>query len=162
MATVPAWFRTAETPAAREQPPQSLPAEGAGLCRLRPLPNEDVYFYRKRIDNSRVVREADPIARKKCWRAIAVCCLAVTYLILLLVPDVMVRIAGYQLHSLQRQHETLVNEKAALELQEAGLLSPERLDELARTLQLVDPVPGQVILLNPKADGSLAFHVRSK
>ena len=31
--------------------------------RLRPFANEDIYFYVKRIDNSRVVREADPASR---------------------------------------------------------------------------------------------------
>ncbi len=29
---------------------------------LRALPNDDVYFYCKRIDNSRLVRQADPAA----------------------------------------------------------------------------------------------------
>ena len=34
------------------------------------FPNEDVYLYVKHIDNSRVLREADPAARKTCWRLI--------------------------------------------------------------------------------------------
>ena len=33
--------------------------------KLRALPNEDVYFYFKKIDNARVVREADPTARAR-------------------------------------------------------------------------------------------------
>ena len=37
---------------------------------LRTLPQEDVFFYCKKIDNSRLVREADPRARGACWSAI--------------------------------------------------------------------------------------------
>ena len=33
-------------------------------CRLRPLPNEDVYLFVKRIDNHAVVRAIDPAARR--------------------------------------------------------------------------------------------------
>ena len=38
--------------------------------RLRALPNDDIYFYSKKIDNSRVVRQADPEARGECWSAV--------------------------------------------------------------------------------------------
>jgi len=34
---------------------------------LRALPNDDIYFYAKKIDNSRMVRQADPAARSECW-----------------------------------------------------------------------------------------------
>ena len=34
------------------------------------FPNEDVYFYVKHIDNAHVLREADPAARRACWRLI--------------------------------------------------------------------------------------------
>ena len=34
------------------------------------FPNEDVYLYVKHIDNSRILREADPAARQICWRLI--------------------------------------------------------------------------------------------
>jgi hypothetical protein len=35
--------------------------------RVRAFANEDIYFFVKRIDNSRVVRQADPMARGICW-----------------------------------------------------------------------------------------------
>ncbi len=41
---------------------------------LRALPNDDVYFYCKRIDNSRLVRQADPAAKGQCWSAIGATC----------------------------------------------------------------------------------------
>ena len=33
---------------------------------LRALPHESVFFYRKAIDNTRLVREADPQSRGAC------------------------------------------------------------------------------------------------
>jgi hypothetical protein len=51
-----------------------------------------------------------------------------------------------------------------LELDEARLLSPERLQQLAGQLQLVDPDPTRVVYLNPPTDGSLALnmHLRQR
>ncbi len=163
MATLAALFKRMEV----EVQPQETAARWLGVqdadpYRLRPLPHEDVYLHSKRIDNSRVVREADPVARRKCWRAIAVSCVAAVYLMAILLPDVLGRVAGYRIYYLQQQHDQLLNEKSVLELEEARLLSPERLEELARTLELVDPVPGQVLVLNPKSDSSLAALVRHK
>ena len=40
-------------------------------CRLRPLPNEAIYFYVKPINNSRVVRQADPVQRARDRRVVA-------------------------------------------------------------------------------------------
>ena len=59
----------------------TTPHASAGAARPRILgnedryevpafPNEDVYLYVKHIDNSRVLREADPAARAICWRLI--------------------------------------------------------------------------------------------
>lgn len=33
--------------------------------KFRLLPNEDVYFYSKRINNSRLVKPVDPVSRRK-------------------------------------------------------------------------------------------------
>ncbi|HWP85831.1 MAG TPA: hypothetical protein VNN17_11610, partial [Terriglobia bacterium] len=37
-------------------------------ARLRPFPNEDIYFHVKWIDNSRVARAADPAAGRTAWK----------------------------------------------------------------------------------------------
>jgi hypothetical protein len=130
--------------------------------RLRELPNEDVYFYRKPIDNSRIVRKADPQGRTRCWKLIATTCMATLLLIGLLWPNVAGMLAGYEIESLREEQQRLTAERAALELEEARLLSPERLEELARIQAFIDPAPEQVVYLNPKADGSLALNVGSK
>ncbi len=127
--------------------------------RLRPLPGEDVYFFSKKIDNSRVVREADPAARRKQWKAGIKGVAVAAVLILLLMPKALGLVAGYQVHQLAREHEKLANEKMVLELEEARLLSPDRLEQLARELQLVNPDPKRVVTLNPKVDSALALNV---
>jgi hypothetical protein len=142
--------------------PREIWNQEIDIYSLRPLPNEDVYFFAKRVDNSRLVRQADPRAGRKCWNAIGISSLAALVLLTLLLPNVLGMIAGYQIHSLEQQRAQLINQKSALELEEAGLLSPQRLEELARTLKFGDPAPGQVLFLNPAADGSLALNVRSK
>lgn len=130
--------------------------------RLRALPNEDVYFYRKAIDNSRLVREANPQANARCFRVIATTTALTLLLLMLLWPKAYGIIAGYQIESLKLEQQKLRVEQRALEIEEAKLLSPERLEQMAKYQQFIDPAPGQVVYLNPKADGSLAMNVPSK
>lgn len=127
--------------------------------KLRPLPNEDVYFFSKRIDNSRVVRQADPKARARDWKLIGGAGLAAVALIGLLLPSAYGLMAGYQLSQLQQENQRLVTERARLELEEARLVSAERLQELARMQQFVDPAPDRTVYL-PKNDSSLALNRR--
>lgn len=136
--------------------------ERADPRRLRPFPNERIYFYRKAIDNSSVVRQADPRANSRCWRWIATTCAGTLVLTALLWPSAYERLAGYQIEDLKVEQQKLLAQRSALEVQEAQLLSPERLEELARTQQFVDPGPEQVVFLQPKADGALALNVPAK
>jgi hypothetical protein len=131
----------------------------ADLYRLRPLPWEDVYLYTKAVDNSRVVRQADPEARRRCVRAVPAALAVAVLIMLLLLPHGLTVFAGYQIHNLEREHERLANEKSTLELEEARLLSPERLQELARELELADPVPGRVMYLNTRNEQAMALNV---
>lgn len=125
---------------------------------LRAIPNEEIYFFVKDIDNTRVVRQADPKAGGTCWRLILSGGLAVILLIGVLLPSAAGRIAGYQLESLRQEQQRLIAEKNALEIDEARLLSPERLDEIALKLALVDPAPQRIVYLDNKQAG-LAMNV---
>jgi hypothetical protein len=136
--------------------------EKADPYRLRPLPNESIYFYRKAIDNSRVVRQADPQARSRCWRWIATATASTMFLFALLWPNVCGLLAGYQIESLKVEQQRLFAEKAELEVAEARLLSPERLERMAQTQEFIDPTPEQVVFLHPKADGALALNVPAR
>jgi hypothetical protein len=124
---------------------------------LRPLPQEDVWFYCKTIDNSRLVREADPQARGACWSAIGAACCLLVLLTSVLVPNVASTLAGYKLQALRVEERQLLDERRTLELQEAQLLSPQRLEKLAQGQNLVAPFPGQVVRLNAKGDSAVAM-----
>ena len=122
----------------------------ADQYKLRALPNDDVYFYVKRIDNSRVVRQADPQAKGQCLSAIgATCVLAV------LAGSVMAPKLGFGSGWLQDPTaspgagDSSRRKARNLEVDEAVLMSPARLDELAQKQKLNRPGFGQVVHLQP-------------
>lgn len=125
---------------------------------VRGFPNEDIYFFVKRIDNSRVVRQADPQAGSVCWKMIGSVGVAALLLIGVLLPSAYGLLAGYQIQSLKAEAQRLDAQQASLELQEAKLVSPERMEELAREQQFVDPEPQKVVYLDSKDGSSLALN----
>jgi hypothetical protein len=158
MATLPAFFRRMEAtrPAAQAIPAQSRAERDP--YHLRALPQENVYFFCKKIDNSRLVREPDPQAKSACWSAIGVATLAVAILAGVLVPGAASTISGYRLESLRAEERRLIDERRALDLQEAELLSPGRLDQLAQNQNLVTPKSDQVFHLEGnKPDAAVAM-----
>ncbi len=128
---------------------QARPGRGRDT-RLRPFINDDVHFHVKRIDNSRVIRAVDPQTPRTCWRLIAGAGASALLLIGLLLPTGYGLLAGYKIEELKKQGRELKVRKAALELEEAKLLSPERLAELAAMQELTDPDPGRVVHLSEK------------
>jgi hypothetical protein len=163
MATLATYFRKDEpmiygeeaSPVAAVRPV----ARPADPYRLRALPNEDVYFFSKSIDNSRLQKQKDPRAAKECWSTIGAFAALAIVLAGALAPSVGGTFAGYQLQALKLERQRLTDERSTLEIEEAGLLSPERLEKLARAQKLLEPAPGQVVHLEPHADGSLALNL---
>ena len=104
MATLPAFLKKNEAPAASPQG-----ADGAARrmravrdpFQLRALPHEHLFLYNKRIDNSRLVREADPKSRGACWSAIGAACVLAILLTSAFAPSVATTIAGYKLEALR-------------------------------------------------------------
>lgn len=123
--------------------------------RVRAFANEDIYFFIKRIDNSGVVRESDPRARGVCWKLIGSAGAAVILLIGVLLPSAYSLLAGYQIQSLQQEQVRLIDQQASLEVQEAQLLSPARMEQLAKEQQFIDPPSQRVVYLNK--GGALAL-----
>lgn len=141
--------------AVRNEAGSGAGAQGADdVSRLPPLPNERLYFYSKRIDNSAVVREADPKARRVCWQAIGGSGMAALLLVGLLLPGAYRYMAGYQVSRLKEEQKQLRGQVQSLELEEARLLTLERMNELARQRQFSDPAPGKLQYLN--ADDTVA------
>jgi hypothetical protein len=132
-------------------------ANPEGAFRLRMFPNEDVYFFIKRIDNSLVIRESDPKTRRTCWSVIGSSCAVAVFLTGLLLPSLQGLLAGYRIESLRQDKHRLELERATLEFQETKLLTTEHLNELAEKQKFVDPsTPQQLFYLEGKPDGTLA------
>ena len=136
--------------------PQARSLEPEDPFEVPLFPNEDVYFRVKRISNAGVLRLADPAARKVCWRMIGYSFLLAMLVITLLLPTLYELMAGYRMEALRQERERLELNRAALELEETKLVSPERLEELARMQRFVDPAPESVVYLEGKSDRILA------
>jgi hypothetical protein len=159
MATLATYFRdtnvrrrgeavTAANETSREQADQFL---------LRALPNDGIYFYSKRIDNARLERQADPEARGECWSAVGAAGVLLLLGASIIAPHVGSVLAGYKIEALKQEQQSLLDQKRALEVKEAGLLSPGRLHDLARVRSLASPGAEQVIHLDaPSVDGNFA------
>jgi len=124
---------------------------------LRALPFEDVYFRPKKMDNSRLVREADPRAGSACWSVIGAACLVIALVGGVLAPSVLNTVAGYKLEALRVEAQKLADERRNLEWQEAQLLSPERLDRLAKGQNLISPTASQIVHLENNSEGKMAM-----
>jgi cell division protein FtsL len=155
MASMPAYLnRTApagnggEPPVCRERDP----------FQLRELPLENVFWHPKKIDNSRLVREPDPRSRGACWSAIGAASVLLVLLTGVLVPNVANTLAGYKLENLKVENRKLQDELRTLDLREAELTSPDRLQQLAQRQNLVTPKSDQVFHLDGnRPDGSVAM-----
>ena len=129
----------------------------AGLSRrsaaTRPLPMEDICFFVKAIDNSRLVRVVDPHSRRECLGFIA-CVTAVFFLALLYIgPGVAILRTGYRVEDLKKEHETLAESSRQLQVKEAALRDPQRIYSIASgRLGLAAPAPEQVVW--PEANGN--------
>jgi len=125
---------------------------------LRALPHESVFFYRKAIANTRLVREADPQSRGACWSAIAAAGILVALLFGVLAPSVADTLSGYKLQNLRAEERRLLDERRTLELAVAERLSPEHLARLADRQNLVTPTSGQIMRLDgDRPDASVAM-----
>jgi hypothetical protein len=117
--------------------------------KLRMVPNEDVYFYSKRINNSRLVKPVDPVSRRKAWGVMAGGMSFAGLLILLMLPHLMNLMAGMQIHRLEEERRALLTEHDAIALEEAKLMDPERMKAIAKKNSLVELSPDQVHYLRP-------------
>lgn len=140
--------------------PRSVTWETSEEFKLRSLPNEDVYLFTKRLDNSRVIRQADPGARAQDWKVVGGASFAAIALICMLLPSAYGLMAGYQVSQLYLENQKLRSERARLEVQEARLLSAERLQELAKMQDFIDPAPERTVYLEPKNMKALALNRR--
>ena len=108
-------------------------------------------FFAKHIDNSRIVKADDPDRR----REMRIFTIAMTMFFLLTMVYVWQHFSaievGYRVEAQKTQVEQLREANRQLELSEAQLSDPGRIDHIAKQLGLDAPLPGQVV--RPDAAG---------
>ena len=115
------------------------------------LGTPEIYF-RKTIDNSRLVKVEDPRREREMKHfGIALCILFVLVMGYALQHFRAIEY-GYKIEVLRSQREDLTNMNRALRLEEASLRDPERIDVMARKLGLQSPQPGQVLRMDTVTD----------
>ena len=110
----------------------------------------EVYFT-KAIDNSRLVRVADPKRSREMTQF--ACALAFLFLLVMIYAwqHLSAIEYGYRIEAMKSQRESMVETNHALRLEEASLRDPQRIDMLAREMGLQTPKAGQVIRVAPSA-----------
>jgi len=125
--------------------------DGSRRHRLRPIPNEDLYLFVKAIDNSRVVRQADPQARWSVVKFIGSSFGVALLLVVVMLPHAWGLMANYQVEALRQEQRRLVEERDALEVEEASLTSTERLLEWARQRNFDLPASQDEVYVDSKS-----------
>src|SRR5271166_4747155 len=115
------------------------------------LGTPEIYF-RKTIDNSRLVKVEDPRREREMkYFGVALCCLFLLVMGYALQHFRAIEY-GYKIETLRSQRDDLTNMNRALRLEEASLRDPERIDLTARKLGLQPPQPGQVLRMDTTID----------
>jgi len=103
------------------------------------------YFIAKRLDNSRLVKAADPV-RIREMRVFAAACAVLFSLVMVYGLQHFYAIeSSYRVESEKQTLGQLREENRQLRLSEAQLSQPARIDQMARKLGLAEPQPGQVV-----------------
>jgi hypothetical protein len=152
------WPPSAVLRARSEQPTAATAVADTNPLTLTGLPNDDVYFYCKRIDNSRLVRQSEPKAKGE-WSAIAgTFAAALMVAAMLIAPGVKSVMDSYKIQDLRHEQAQLRNERRKLDVEQERMINAAKLDTLASEHHLVRPGADQVIRLQPKNNHSFAMN----
>jgi hypothetical protein len=125
---------------------------------LRPMPNEQIHLFIKRIDNNHVVRTEDRAATATCWKTIGMACIAAVLAVGMIVPTAYGKLAGYQIERSRDEQARLEKELAQLEAIENQLLSPGVLAREAEKRNFTEPSPETLVVLNVDRSTALAMN----
>ncbi len=102
----------------------------------------------KTIDNSRIVRQADPRASRDLWSLLLLIALIMAGVGLYAWPHFQIRQTGLATSQLYRERERLLEENRKLRLERATLQDLHRIEAIAlRDLGLAKPAPERAIVV---------------
>ena len=110
----------------------------------RYMPGAPEIYFRKAIDNSRLVRAVDPVQKRemRLFTATVVICFLVA--LVYLGQHCRSIECGYKIEDLRAQRDQMADVNRTLKLEEATLKDPERINALASGMGLALPAVGQV------------------
>ena len=122
--------------------------------RLRAVPREEIHFYIKEIDNTRLVRLPDrrDTASSMGWACGVV--LTAAMLVAVLTPGGYSLLASRRIERLKTERESLVNTLRELRVKEARMLSPVQMEQWAGD-RFVEPSASAVVFA-PPSEGTVA------
>ena len=110
--------------------------------------DEPVLLVPKLIDNSRVVRQADPRTDRDLWGLLVLVALVVAGIVFYAWPHLAARETGNQTNRLTQEMDRLVEENRKLRLEKASLEDLKRVERIAtKRLDLETPPPEQVVVV---------------
>ena len=112
------------------------------------------FYFPKHLDNSRLVKAADPV-RARQMRIFTAAIVVLFSLVMVYGLQHFYAIeSGYRVEAEKLAVEQLREENRQLRLSEAQLSQPGRIDSMARQLGLAEPAPGQVVHPNARPDAT--------
>lgn len=109
------------------------------------------FYFAKRIDNSRLKREVDPVRRRECYGLLGLSVVVFFFGLLFAWQHFQCVQFGYRIEQAKTQKASFEEWNHQLRLERAALADPQRIDYLARKrLGLVPPDPKQVIRVTPE------------
>jgi len=128
----------------------------------RYMPGAPEIYFRKAIDNSRLVRAVDPAVRRE-MRMFAVTMAVCLFALLAYLGQHCRSIEyGYNIESLRSQCQQAADVNRNLRLEEATLKDPERIDALASKMGLALPAVGQVERMDAASDNAAPVMARNE
>lgn len=112
------------------------------------------FYFVRRIDNSRLVKEADPVRVRQMRQFCAAIVMLFSLWMVYGLQHFYAIEGSYRVESEKQALDQLREENRQLHLAQAGLTQPARIDLMARQLGLAAPQPGQVIHPDARPDVS--------
>ncbi len=118
------------------------------------------FYFTHHIDNSRLIKAADPVRAREMRLFSAAMAVLLSLLMIYAMQHFYAIEGGYRVEQEKQTLDQLREENRQLRLSQAELTQPGRIDTMARQLGLAAPQPGQVIHPNARIDSSAPVEAR--
>jgi cell division protein FtsL len=136
--------KSAMSRATKSATPSATQPNSAPAAPRRYMPGAPEIYFRKSIDNSRLVRTADPVQKREMRLFTATVVICFLMALVYLGQHCSSIEYGYKIEDLRAKCDEMADVNRTLKLEEATLKDPERINALASGMGLALPAVGQV------------------